>query len=134
MSIATCGHEVEHGITTTRVGDIPNSTVYGTYCAECILGMHNEGELLDPELVRLINQLRLSGHVQERESDRTKQLLGMIDSKNKRIQFLEQKVDWLLTECKKELSAKDKRIAHLETEITRVFDPIRKFWNERGAV
>ena len=36
----------------------------------------------------------------------------------------------LINECKNELSLKDKRIAFLETEITRVFDPVRKFWHD----
>ncbi len=36
----------------------------------------------------------------------------------------------LFREAKKELEIKDKRIAFLESEVTRVFEPTRKFWNE----
>lgn len=37
----------------------------------------------------------------------------------------------LFREAKKELEIKDKRIAVLEAEATRLFEPTRKFWNER---
>ena len=38
----------------------------------------------------------------------------------------------LFREAKKELEIKDKRISFLESEITRVFDPIRQFWNNEN--
>jgi hypothetical protein len=37
----------------------------------------------------------------------------------------------LFREAKKELEIKDKRIAHLEAEVTRVFEPTREFWNNQ---
>jgi hypothetical protein len=36
----------------------------------------------------------------------------------------------LFREAVKELELKDKRISHLESEVTRLFDPIRQYWNE----
>lgn len=131
MITATCGHEVVHGISTTVVGPFKDEQVYGTYCAGCIMAYAEADELCDPELVKLIGQIKLAEHVGDRNSARADQLHGMITSKNERIRFLENKINWLVQECKKELTEKDKRIAHLETEITRVFDPVRKFWNER---
>lgn len=39
-------------------------------------------------------------------------------------------IENLIKEAKKELSEKDKTIAHLSSECTRLFDPTRKFWND----
>ena len=38
-------------------------------------------------------------------------------------------IEYLIKEAKKELSEKDKTIAHLSSECTRLFEPTRKFWN-----
>lgn len=35
----------------------------------------------------------------------------------------------LINEARKELKRKDERIAFLESECTRLFDPVREFWN-----
>lgn len=35
----------------------------------------------------------------------------------------------IVIEARKELKRKDDRIQHLESEITRLFDPVREFWN-----
>ena len=38
----------------------------------------------------------------------------------------------LIEEAKKELSTKDKRIAYLESECSRLFEPTKKFWNDEN--
>lgn len=43
---------------------------------------------------------------------------------------LREQIAFLVKEAKQELAVKDRRIAHLETECTRLFDPVKKFWNE----
>jgi len=51
-------------------------------------------------------------------------------SRESEIEELKKKVERLLYDGKTELAAKDKRIAFLESETTRLYDPVRKFWNE----
>jgi len=37
----------------------------------------------------------------------------------------------LISECRQELARKDERIAYLEKEVSRVFDPTKKFWSDQ---
>ncbi len=55
MSTATCGHKVEHGITTTiKEG---SDLSYGTYCAACVIGHHAAGVMENPELEKILAAL-----------------------------------------------------------------------------
>jgi hypothetical protein len=42
-----------------------------------------------------------------------------------------EEIDHLVKEAKRELKLKDKRIAHLESEVSRLFEPTRAFWNSK---
>ncbi len=53
-----------------------------------------------------------------------------IEAKDEEINRLKDQNARLLKDGKEELSRKDKRIAFLEAECTRLYDPTRKFWNE----
>jgi hypothetical protein len=52
------------------------------------------------------------------------------DKAENRRDWLQREISSILEAAKSELTAKDKRIAFLETETTRLFDPVRKFWND----
>lgn len=47
-----------------------------------------------------------------------------------KIKSLEETIKGLFKSAKSELAIKDKRIAFLETECTRLYEPTRKFWND----
>lgn len=58
MSIATCGHAVDHGITTSvDEGCYDGAVTYGTYCNECVLEYHKNGQSLNSELNKILSQL-----------------------------------------------------------------------------
>jgi len=122
MSVATCGHEVVHGITTT-IDDSQISwdghpvVTYGTYCAFCIVEFAQAGILRNPELERIVNDLLKSR--------------AELNQANEIIASNSQMEKHLMKECKQELAYKDARIAHLEKEVTRVFEPTRQFWNDQ---
>lgn len=59
MSIATCGHEVDEGITCTVdegqiMSDGSPALTYGTYCATCIEQYYRGGRLENSELNKLL--------------------------------------------------------------------------------
>ena len=47
------------------------------------------------------------------------------------IKYLKEENEYLILEAKKELAEKDKIITILSSESTRLFNPTRKFWNDR---
>jgi len=53
--IATCGHEVKHGISATIV-EGPDY-VFGTYCLGCVIGYHEVGVLESGELKQLVEAI-----------------------------------------------------------------------------
>lgn len=55
--------------------------------------------------------------------------LEVIENLKETIKAKDAEIENLIKEAKKELSEKDKTIAHLSSECTRLFDPTRKFWN-----
>jgi hypothetical protein len=60
MAIATCGHEVEEGIScsiysTDRGGLLCLS--FGTYCPDCVIGFYRSGQLADIDLNSLISKI-----------------------------------------------------------------------------
>lgn len=63
-SIATCGHEIEGGISTSKVSGLGDNLLeYGTYCAECVLAYHKNGELRNKDIEILCDRILF----QERE-------------------------------------------------------------------
>lgn len=67
MSIATCGHKVNEGISCTiddgqYVYDSSGNTVpaltYGTYCAECLSHYHAENAIHNSEINKLFDEIR----------------------------------------------------------------------------
>lgn len=58
--IASCGHEVEEGITCSVTED--DGVAYKTLCMECLMDYYREDKLLNQELKDLILMLRIDGY------------------------------------------------------------------------
>jgi hypothetical protein len=63
MAIATCGHEVEEGIScsiysTDREG-LPCLS-FGTYCPDCVIGYYRSGLISNGEMCELISKIVLA--------------------------------------------------------------------------
>lgn len=58
--IASCGHEVEEGITCSVTED--DGVAYRTLCMECLMDYYREHKLLNQELKDLILMLRIDGY------------------------------------------------------------------------
>lgn len=59
--IATCGHEISDGITTSVdegqiCSDGSPAITYGTYCDKCVQAYFNDGKLLNKELSNILQQ------------------------------------------------------------------------------
>lgn len=67
MFIATCGHEIDEGISCSvdegeisvySDGKVTKALTYGTYCAECTLEYYKQNNLKNSELNKLIQLIK----------------------------------------------------------------------------
>lgn len=58
--IASCGHEVEEGITCSVTED--DGVAYMTLCMECLMEYYEDGKLRNQELEDLILMLKIHGY------------------------------------------------------------------------
>lgn len=79
-----------------------------------------EWEGKEKVLFRRIDDLNEKLFAEAKRNDEQRQRLAEAEKVNQK----------LLKDGKDELATKDKRIAHLESECTRLYDPTKKFWNE----
>ena len=67
MSVATCGHEVDDGISLSidegqfvydLNGNGVPATTYGTYCADCVMMFYNENRIVNKDIIKLIKNAK----------------------------------------------------------------------------